>query len=98
MAHIDHVRAGILTLKTCYNDAKKLKLLAHSFYNASLRLADYEIPLLVAIKSAGSEQLGRELIALYNLEKFYNEKWKVVAVLFRLGIVNPIRQMLQEQR
>ena len=97
MAPLDHVRAAIMALKTCFTDSQKLKLLASSMYSASLRLMEEEIIYLEPFKTPGSEQLGKELMQLFNLEKFYSEKWKLLSVLFRLGIVNPIRQVLLEQ-
>ena len=74
MAPLDHIRAAIMALKTCFTDSQKLKLLASSMYTASLRLMEEEIIYLEPFKTPGSEQLSKELVQLFNLEKFYNEK------------------------
>ena len=59
MAPLDHIRAAIMALKTCFTVPQKLKLLASSMYTASLRLMEEEIIYLEPYKTPGSEQLGK---------------------------------------
>lgn len=68
-----------------YEDVAQLQKVASRFYSACMTMDAEEIRALSFKDEIGIEELCKEVLGILNGEHGYAPRWKVLAVIYRVG-------------